>query len=101
MLIAPKNAANTRFNIGIRTLQATSMTIHVHDTNGDELHTVTRSLPANYFQQFAVADLAGVAPGSNQLIVIEIESGSAIVYGASIENESGNGTLQIARRTTE
>lgn len=101
-LIAPPSASSMRFNIGIRTLmQETSMTITLRDANGLELHSSARTFPANYFQQFAAADLAGMKPGANQSVVITIESGAAIVYGVAIDNATGNGTLQIARRTTE
>jgi hypothetical protein len=101
-LIAPPSASSMRFNIGVRTLaQETSMTITLRDANGVEVHSTTRTLPANYFQQFAAADLAGTKPGANQSVVITIESGAAIVYGVAIDNATGNGTLQIARRTTE
>ena len=43
----------------------------------------------------------GMAPGVNQTVVITIDGGSAIVYGVAIDNVTGNGTLQVARRTQE
>jgi hypothetical protein len=101
-LIAPHDAAGTRFNIGIRTLaQETSITFRLHDANGTELHSSSHTFPAHYFYQFAAADLVGMAPGANQSIVIAVESGSAIAYGAALDNETGNATLQIAGRTKE
>ena len=42
-----------------------------------------------------------MAPGVNQSVVITIDGGSAIVYGVAIDNVTGNGTLQVARRTQE
>jgi hypothetical protein len=101
-LIAPHDTAGMRFNIGIRTLsQQTSMTLRLHDANGTELHSTSHTFPANYFHQFVAADLVGMAPGANQSIVIAIDSGSAIAYGAALDNETGNATLQIAGRTEE
>lgn len=100
-LVAPGSTA-MRFNIGIRTLsQNTSMTFRLYDADGAELHASARSFPAHYFQQFAAADLVGMAPGVNQSVVITIDGGSAIVYGVAIDNVTGNGTLQVARRTQE
>lgn len=100
-LIAP-SGAGMRFNIGIRTLaHDTTITVRLYDANGVELHSSGRSFPANYFQQFAATDLVGMAPGANQSVVITIDGGSAIVYGATIDNATGNGTLQVARRTNE
>lgn len=100
-LIAP-SGANMRFNIGIRTLaQDTTITVRLYDASGAEVHSSGRSFPANFFQQFAAADLIGMAPGANQSVVITIDGGSAIVYGAAIDNATGNGTLQVARRTQE
>lgn len=101
-LIAPPDPAGMRFNVGIRTLaQETSITFRLHDASGAELHSSSRSFPANYFQQFAAADLVGMTPGANQSIVIAVDSGSAIAYGIALDNETGNATLQIVRRTKE
>lgn len=101
-LIAPQETSGMRFNIGIRTLaQETSITFRLHDANGAELHSSSRLFPANYFQQFAAADLVGMTPDANQSVVITIDSGSAIAYGAALDNETGNATLQLAKGTKE
>src|SRR6185436_6475758 len=95
-LVAPAAAPNTRFNIGIRTLASgAAMTIRVYDTSGAEVRSTTRSFPPNYFQQFAAAELLGVAPTANQAVVVTIDGGSAIVYGVT------DATLQVARPTSE
>jgi hypothetical protein len=101
-LIAPQDASGMRFNVGVRTLAApTSITFRLHDVNGAELHSSSRLFPANYFQQFTAAELVGMTPSANQSIVLTIDSGSAIAYGAALDNETGNATLQIAGRTKE
>jgi len=102
VLIAPADPVRTRFNIGIRTLgSGAGMTISVRDTNGSELRSVARPFPANFFHQFSAADLTGAPLGANQSIVISVDFGSVIVYGAAIENATGDTTLQIARPVTE
>ena len=102
VLIAPADPVHTRFNIGIRSLgQGVGMTISVRNASGAELRSVTRPFPANYFHQFSAADLTGAPLGANDSIVITIHAGSAIVYGAAIDNATGNTTLQIARKVSE
>jgi len=101
-LIAPADPVRTRFNIGIRTLgQGVGMTISVRDEAGVELRSVTRPFPANWFAQFTAEDLTGAFLGPNHSVVISVLSGSAIVYGAAIENATGDTTLQIARAVVE
>jgi hypothetical protein len=102
LLIAPADPVRTRFNIGIRTLaQGVGMTISVRDAAGVELRSVTRPFPANWFSQFTAEDLTGAPLGPNHTVVISVDSGSAIVYGAAIENATGDATLQIARPVVE
>ncbi len=101
-LIAPSNPASTRFNIGIRTLAAgATITFRVHDVNGTVLRTATHSYAPNYFTQASAEDLLGGALGANQSVVMTVESGSVIAYGVSINNASGDATLQIARATSD
>lgn len=98
-LIAPSDPARQRFNIGIRTLGGgASLTIRLHDASGAAVTSVARALPANYFQQSSFADLFDRAQGANQSITFEVTSGSAIVYGAAVDNTSGAMSLQLAHR---
>jgi hypothetical protein len=102
VLVAPADPARTRFNIGIRTLgDGVGMTISVRDARGAELRSVTRPFPANYFQQFSAEDLTSAVLGANHTVVITVDAGSAIVYGAAIDNITGDTSLQIARRVSE
>ena len=97
-LIAPADPAQQRFNIGIRTLHAgATLAIHLYDSSGAAVASVTRPFDANYFRQFSFAELLGTEPEANQTVTFEVLSGSAIVYGAAVDNTSGAMTLQIAR----
>jgi hypothetical protein len=97
-LVTPADPVRQRFNIGIRTLTAgAALTMRVHDSSGAVVATVTRPFPANFFQQFSFSELLGVAQGANHSVSIEVTGGSAIVYGAAVENATGAMTLQIAQ----
>jgi hypothetical protein len=56
---------------------------------------------ANFFQQFSAAELLGRFINTNETVVVEVTSGSAIVYGTSIENSTSAMTLQIATPAEE
>jgi hypothetical protein len=101
-LIAPADPATTRFNIGIRTLASGAViTFRVHDPSGAEVRSTTHGFPPNYFIQSLASDLVGGALSANQSVVMTIDAGSAIAYGVSINNASGDATLQIARGISE
>ena len=102
VLIAPADPARTRFNIGIRALgDGVGMTISVRNAAGAELRSIARPFPANYFAQFSAQDLTGDSLGANDSVIITVDAGSAIVYGAAIDNATGDTTLQIARAVRE
>jgi hypothetical protein len=102
MLVAPSDPATTRFNIGVRTLSGgAAITFRVHDAGGAEVRSVTHGFAPNYFIQALASDLAGGPLGANQSVVMTVDAGSAIVYGVSIDNASGDATLQIARGISE
>ena len=101
-LITPSDPTRQRFNIGIRTLGSGAvLTIRLHDATGDVVSTVTRPFGADFFQQFSYAELFGGVQGANHAITFEVLAGSAIVYGAAVDNSSGAMSLQIAQRVQE
>lgn len=99
VLAAPSDAAQFRFNIGVRTFAAgVSMTISVYDAAGGAVRSTTRTFPPNFFTQMPAAEFAGGAVGAGHVIVVSIDSGSAALYGSSASNIGRGSTLQIARR---
>lgn len=100
ILVAPPDAALYRYNVGIRTLGAGAMlSIMVRNAGGSVTRTLTRAYPANYFEQRdSAAFLEGAAVAANDTIVVEIVSGRAIVYGATIDNRTNDPSMQLARR---
>jgi hypothetical protein len=70
----------------------------LHDSAGTVVTTVSRDLPATYHEQQSASALLGVAslpPGGS--IGITPTAGAALVYGATVDNRTGDPSLQIAR----
>jgi hypothetical protein len=97
VLIAPADPAVTRFNVGIRTLAAVSLTIVVRNRDGAVVRTETKFYPANYFEQVGGAAFAGGPIGPNDTVAITVGAGSAIVYGAATDNKTQDPAMQVAR----
>ena len=102
VVVAPADAAKTRLNIGIRTFDAPAVILVTErDASGATVRTTTLTLPANWFGQKSAATLLGSAPASGHTLTFAVESGSALVYGASTDNDGNGMALQIARPVPE
>jgi streptogramin lyase len=99
VLLLPPDLTAFRFNLGVRTLElGASIALTLRDAAGGVVATVPRVFPATYhLQQTATDFLTGVTPPPGGSITVEIVSGSAIVYGATVDNITGDPSLQIAR----
>jgi len=96
-LITPSDPVQQRFNIGIRTLgSGATLAIHLYDESGRLIKTVNQTFGPDFFQQYSFTDLLGAPLGANQAVTFEVLSGSAIVYGSGVDNESGTMSLQLA-----
>ncbi|MDQ5873371.1 MAG: hypothetical protein M3547_14315 [Acidobacteriota bacterium] len=98
VLLVPVDLAAYRMNIGVRTLDATLMWLTVRDAGGAIVATVSRSFPAVYHEQQAAGVFLNglpIPPGGS--VEVAVGSGSAIVYGATVDNRTGDPSLQIAR----
>jgi hypothetical protein len=97
-LITPVDPSKTRFNIGVRTgFSGATMTVSLRDTNGSIIHTVSKNYQPNWFEQVdSTSFLGGTVIGPNQSILINVSSGSAIVYGATTDNISNDPNIQFA-----
>jgi hypothetical protein len=99
VLLLPADLTRFRFNLGVRTLESgAAATLTLRDAPGAALATVSRGFPATYHRQQSAAEFLGVAtlPGGGS-ISIAVTSGAAIVYGATVDNTTGDPNLQIAR----
>jgi streptogramin lyase len=99
VLLVPADLVAYRLNIGVRTLEAgSSMTVTVRDAGGAVVATVPRGFPAVYHeQQAAGVFLNGVSLPAGGSVTVLVGSGSAVVYGATVDNRTGDPSLQIAR----
>jgi sugar lactone lactonase YvrE len=98
VLLMPPDFAVARFNVGVRTLEGGgSVTFTLKNAAGTSVGSTSRVFPPNYHEQQDVARFLGVVglpPGGS--ISITVTSGSAIVYGATVDNSTGDPSLQIA-----
>jgi photosystem II stability/assembly factor-like uncharacterized protein len=99
ILLIPSDFANFRFNVGVRTLTAgASVTFAVRNPSGAEVGSVSRSFPPSYHEQAnAVGFLGSLEIPAGGSIAAYVTAGSAIVYGGTVDNRTGDPSLQIAR----
>jgi hypothetical protein len=98
IVIAPMNPAQTRTNIGIRTLlDGATMVVTVRDKLGAMIQSSRRVYPPTYFVQVPFADFANAVLLGDEVVIFEIESGSAIIYASSTDRVSQDPSIQIAR----
>ncbi len=99
VLLLPPDLTAFRYNIGVRTLElGASIALTLRDAAGVVVATVPRAFPAVYhLQQPAAEFLTGSTPPPGGSVTVEVISGSAIVYGATVDNLTGDPSLQIAR----
>jgi streptogramin lyase len=99
VLLLPADLTRFRFNMGVRTLETGAVaTLTLRDASGAVVATVPRGFPATYHEQESASAFLGVAtlpPGGS--IQIDVTAGSAIFYGATVDNTTGDPSLQIAR----
>jgi hypothetical protein len=99
VLLLPADLTNFRFNLGVRTLEGgATATLTLRDPSGGIVATVSRAFPATYHEQQSASAFLGVStiPAGGS-IEITVGSGATIVYGATVDNRTGDPSLQIAR----
>ncbi len=98
VLLTPMDPAHTRFNIGVRTLfSGASFTATLKNQDGTVVTIVSKTYAPNYFEQVSVESfLGGVTIGPNQMIVIQVNDGSAIIYGSTTDNVTNDPSVQFA-----
>ncbi len=98
-LIAPilpgQDPGRTRFNIGVRTLEAASVTFVLYDPVTQlPRSSVTREYPGSFFEQVSAESVLGPIEG-NELISIS-STGLVIVYGSTTDNITNDPAVQLA-----
>ena len=98
-LTVPADLANYRLNAGVRTFgEETQMQVEAWDADGTKVAFTSHTYPANYFSQFAAADLIGHALPAGGYIRVWIVKGRAVVYGATTDNRTNDPSIAFATR---
>lgn len=98
-LIAPRDPANFRFNIGVRALETgAGIDFIVRDAAGNERHRRFLDLTEHQFLQQSAGQLLGISLGASDSIEVSMFSGAAIVYGSTVDNRTNDAALQVLRR---
>jgi len=96
VVVAPIEPARARMNVGIRTLRdGATLTITVKDRRGATVAVQRQSYPPTFLTQFAATSIAPLA--GDEVLLFEVESGSAIVYASTNDNVTQDPSVQIAR----
>lgn len=97
-LIAPIDPLRARMNLGIRTLlDGATIEFSLRDHAGAVQQTARRSYAATWFEQIALGTLFSQPLSGNEVVMIDIVAGSAIVYGAITDNITQDPSIQFAR----
>lgn len=101
-LLPPSNLQRYRFNIGIRTLGTGAfLNVTVRDRSGTIRRSFSATYPANYFFQLSAGDFLGVTPQPGDSIRFTLNSGQAIVYGATADSLTPETEIALASRTID
>jgi hypothetical protein len=99
VLIGPADPLRTRFNIGIRTLDAgATFNIRSYGADGKLRMLVQRAFGANSFHQPLATDILGIPITGGESMHFEMVSGSAVIYGSAVDNSTNDSSLQIAEK---
>ena len=98
-LLVPADPTRFRFNVGVRTLETESTaTLTLRDASGAIVKTLSREFPESYHEQRSAGEFLEVsALPAGGSIGISMTSGSAIFYAATVDNTTGDPSLQVAR----
>ena len=97
-LILPADTDEFRYNIGIRTLSTSaSVQFTVRDSSGAFIKSASKLLGPNSFVQSEASQMLGVSLPPGGIVRVSLTGGSAIVYGATIDNVTQDSSIQFAR----
>ena len=87
-------------HVGVRTLaDGASITATLRGSSGTVIKTVTKSYPANFFEQATLDSfLGGVLVAGNESLTLQMTAGQAIVYGATADNVTNDPSVILAHR---
>ncbi|MEO8215606.1 MAG: ScyD/ScyE family protein [Acidobacteriota bacterium] len=102
ILLGPSDLTQFRMNIGVRTFGggATIKTTVIRSSGQSEVVKTTQ-FPADSITQLTAEQLLGAPLSGSDSILIEVTSGSALVYGSIVNNATQASSIQIARTFSE
>jgi hypothetical protein len=99
VLFPPDDPAAMRFNVGVRTLDdGAAIAIEVRDHAGALVHSTAREYPAMWFSQVSGDAFAGLALRAGDYIAVRVTRGSAILYGAAIDNTTNDPSVHLVTK---
>ena len=99
-LVIPPDLTAFRFNIGVRTFASgVSVSIFVVDPDGHSIFFTQKRWDANMIFQQEGSALVGRALPPGGALRLQVQSGTAVIYGATADNTTQDPSLQYARVT--
>ena len=97
-LIAPRDLARYRFNVGVRALDnGATLDVIVRAPTARSAIAARLTYPAHHFEQQPGNTFAGIALHANDAIEVIVRAGSAIIYGSTVDNATNDSSVQILR----
>ena len=97
-LIVPRDLTRYRFNIGVRALNdGATLALIVRSSAGAELFRRTVTFDEDHFEQQPGNTFTGTTLHPDDSIAIRVVAGSAVVYATTVDNQTNDSSLQIAR----
>jgi hypothetical protein len=94
VLLTPPDLTKFRVNIGVRTFSSPA-TINVQYGFRSQSNM---DFPANTFRQYSLAEFGDASPLANEQIILSVQSGDAIVYLSTTDNQTNDSSVRFARR---
>jgi len=99
-LVIPSDTANYRMNIGLRSLaSAPHVGCFLYDAAGQQAGTVSKSYPANYFEQVTLQEFIGASVAVPPAGTLDCQAffGDLIMYSSVTDNKTNDSAIYIAR----
>jgi hypothetical protein len=90
----PADLVNSRMNVGVRTFdQGATIQFTPLAANGNARAGITKTYPANYFEQFNAASINSLGDG---WISVYVTDGTAVVYASYTDNRTNDSSMKYA-----
>jgi hypothetical protein len=97
-LVLPSDLTRFRFNIGVRSLSTgAALQFTVRDRNGNYVGVFGKNYAATFFVQQDAGVFLGIPLPPDGTIRVAVAGGSAVVYGATIDNTTNDPSIQYVR----